>query len=166
MGEPVYLFPPLALEATARALSALQSEPYAWAKQPEPFSAHLSRAMQHLVAYQCGEHLDGDVHHLGAAIASLMILIDLETHHPHLDDRLRAPALQYAEHSTPPTPTSCRNELAAAQAVLDKPQPPPPSRRSLGPITVDASELKWPMAPEDLVKIARDRATSMEQGEP
>jgi len=53
------------------------------------YSRCLDAAIRHISRWQAGEQLDPEdgQHHLGAAIANLMMLIQFEVTHPAFDDR-------------------------------------------------------------------------------
>lgn len=89
----LHLVPPSAIQAEARAfeVGAEKYGPFNWRTSDEvKVSTYISACMRHLQAFQDGENMDPDmprVHHLGAARASLAVLIDATAAGTLVDDR-------------------------------------------------------------------------------
>lgn len=76
------LLPPLALEETAKVLTAgaLKYEPENWRRVPNGIERYFDALLRHVWAWKRGEMLDPetDLHHLAHAVCCAMFIIDLE----------------------------------------------------------------------------------------
>lgn len=101
----LHLVPPSAIQAAARAFEqgAVKYGAFNWRESDKVnASTYISAALRHIQAYQDGENMVPDnlpAHHLGAAIASLAVIIDSLAAGTLRDDRPKAlPPLGYLEH--------------------------------------------------------------------
>lgn len=87
----LHLIPGAAMYHAAAALSdgAAKYGPFNWRKTPIELSSYLAAAERHMKAFQDGEDRAQDslVHHLGHAVATLMIVLDAESAGTLIDDR-------------------------------------------------------------------------------
>ena len=89
----LHLVPPSGIQAAARAfeVGAAKYGPFNWRESDYiDVSTYISAALRHIQAFQDGENMVPDMpqaHHLGAAIASLMVIVDATAAGTLQDDR-------------------------------------------------------------------------------
>lgn len=89
----LHLVPPSAIQATARAFEqgAVKYGPFNWRESGQVnVSTYVSAALRHIQAFQDGENMvpdNANAHHLGAAMASLAVIIDSQVAGTLKDDR-------------------------------------------------------------------------------
>ena len=93
----LFLVPDGGLLHAAMALTdgAFKYGAYNWRDHPVRADIYITAARRHLMAWAAGEELapDSEIHHLGHAMACLLILVDAQMTGNLIDNRQRSPEL-------------------------------------------------------------------------